>query len=505
MTDTFTRRSLALVSLLGAAGGALPLRQAEAKKADGRLVIAIPADVPTLDPSRDISLGGMSLFNNLYERLTEIQGDGTVTGWVAESWTASPDATVWDFKLRSGPRFHDGTPVTADDVLWSYQSVIADPTSPVRGYLGAVKSVEKVGDDTIRFTLTQPFAPFDRQVSLVSILPKAYYQRVGAAEYARNPVGSGAFKVTRWVRDDVMELAANEGYWRGTPKVKTVIIRPIPAETTRTAALSSGDVDIVALLPPAIVERLGTSPAINVVKIPSNRILYLGYNQNVAPYDNLKLRQAIDLCINRDAIATRLVRGLGQPMGQMVGPKVFGHDPAIAPQPFDAARAKALLAESGYKGEPLLLQFPLGNFAFGAEIAQAMTNYMKGIGINVELQALENAAFYPLWVSNKFTGMYFFSMAPSSFDADVALTNLYGTGSKGYYRSAELDRLVSAQRAETSPERRKALVSDIWKMSRDEVMYSIIMVELHAYGLTRGLEWQPRADLIAQFRNAAWS
>jgi peptide/nickel transport system substrate-binding protein len=505
MTQPFSRRDFGAIAMLAAAGGLLPLRHAQAKKADGRMVVAIPADVLTLDPSRDISLGGVSLFGNLYERLTEIQGDGTVIGWLAESWKASDDATVWDFKIRaSGPKFHDGTPVTVDDVLWTFNYVLNDSTAPGRPYFGMVNTIEKVGGDTIRFTLKRPFAPFERQASLVCILPKAYYEKVGAAEFARNPVGSGAFKVTKWVRDDVMELAANEGYWRGTPKVKTVVIKPIPAETTRTAALSSGDVDIVALLPPAIVDRLSNNPAVNVVKIPSNRILYVGYNQDVAPYGDLKLRQAMDLCINREAIATRLIRGLGQPMGQMVGPKVFGYDPEIKPLTMDVARAKALVADSGYKGEKLVLQFPQGNFAFGAEMAQAIANNIKSIGVNIDVQPLENAAFYPMWAGNKFQGMYFFSMAPSSFDADVALTNLYGTGSKGYYRSEQLDALLAAQRAEINPEKRKKIISDIWKLSQAQVMYSPILVELHAYGLANGLEWEPRADLISLYRNAAW-
>lgn len=501
MMEQISRRGFGVMAV---AAGLLPLRTAQAKSADGTLTVGIPVDFITLDPSQDISLNGMSLFSNIYERLVEIDGEGTVTPWLAASWKASADASTWDVTLRPEPRFHDNTPVTAEDVAWTYTTSMNDPKSSVRAYMSMIKSVEAVDPGTVRFTLNKPFAPFDRQMSLISILPKAAYERLGAAGFAQAPIGSGAFKVAKWVRDDHMQLEAVPTYWRGAPGVRRVVIRPIPAETSRTAALSSGDVDLVAMLAPAVVERLSTAAAVNVAKVQSNRVVYLGFNTSVPPLDNLKVRQAIDLCIDRNTIATRLLRGLATPHGQLVGPPVFGYDKAIGATAFDLARARALVQESGYKNQPIVLQYPIGYFNFGNEMAQVLANAMKAAGLNVELQGLDIPAFYPLWLGNKLGGTFFFAMAPTTWDADVAITNLLGTGSKGYWTSPELDQLIAAQRVEADPAKRRALISDIWKLNRDNVGYSVLYLEHHAYGLTKGLDFQPRADTLLVYRKSRW-
>ena len=132
---------------------------------------------------------------------------------------------------------------------------LGETQSPVRTYISKLKSVEVSGPNKVRFTLSEPFAPFDRQVSLISIVSKRAFEEIGAAKFALAPVGSGPFKVVRWVKDDRVELAAFDGYWAGAPKIKTLIFQPVPSETTRAAALSSGELDVVPILPPALVVR----------------------------------------------------------------------------------------------------------------------------------------------------------------------------------------------------------------------------------------------------------
>ena len=175
---------------------------------------------------------------------------------LAKSWTTSEDTKTWEFKIRNNANFHNGQPLTVEDVVWSYQRLAGEAKSPVRTYINKVKSVEAAGPDKVKFTLSEPFAPFDRQVSLISILPKQAFEQIGAAKFAVEPVGSGPFKVVRWVKDDNIELAAFEQYWGGAPKFKTLIFRPVPSATTRAAALSSGELDVVPILPPALVDTL---------------------------------------------------------------------------------------------------------------------------------------------------------------------------------------------------------------------------------------------------------
>ena len=189
------------------------------------IVVSQGSDVLTLDPMLDTSPISLNVFRNIFDALTRIAADGSVTPLLAESWTTSEDTKTWEFKIRSDVTFHNGQPLTVEDVVWSYQRLAAEAKSPVRTYINKVKSVEAVGPDKVKFTLSEPFAPFDRQVSLISILPKQAFEQIGAAKFAVEPVGSGPFKVVRWVKDDHIELAAFEQYWGGAPKFKTLIIQ----------------------------------------------------------------------------------------------------------------------------------------------------------------------------------------------------------------------------------------------------------------------------------------
>jgi peptide/nickel transport system substrate-binding protein len=270
-----TRFLGAAVSCLGIALLAPP--PAAAQPAD-TLVVAQASDVLTLDASADTSPISLNVFKNIYDQLIDIAADGSVQPLLATAWEASRDSTIWTFSLRAGAKFHDGTPVTADDVVWTYRMIMGQAKSPVRSYLVKVKSVEQTADGRIRFVLTESFAPFDRQVSLISIMPQKAYEKMGAAKFAGNPVGSGPFKVVRWVKDDRVELEAFAGYWGGAPKIRKVVFRPVPSETARAAALLSGELDVVPVLPPSLVERLSARKGVRIEKVASNKVLYLGFN-----------------------------------------------------------------------------------------------------------------------------------------------------------------------------------------------------------------------------------
>ena len=172
------------------------------------VVVSQASDVLTLDPMLDTSPISFNVFRNIFDALTQIEADGSVAPLLAQSWTPSAEATVWEFTIRSGAKFHNGQPVTAQDVAWSYQRLADETKSPVRTYISKVKSVEVVEPNKVRFTLSEPYAPFDRQVSLISIVPRKAFEEMGAAQFALTPVGAGPFKVVAWKKDDRVELEA---------------------------------------------------------------------------------------------------------------------------------------------------------------------------------------------------------------------------------------------------------------------------------------------------------
>ncbi len=460
----------------------------------GKVTVTLSSDVLTLDPFKDTSPISLNVYKNVFDQLSDIRADGSVGPLLAESWDTK-DAVTWDFKLRAGAVFHDGKPVTADDVLWSFNTVMQDAKSPVRSYTAAIDRGEKIDDRTVRFVTKYPYAPFPRQVSLISIVPKDVYQSLGADQFARKPVGSGTYRVVTWAKDDRLDLESFDRYYAGAPRIKTVTFRPVPSESSRVAGLESGDLDIVALLPPPEVPRLRTANGLRVELVESNRNLYLGMNVNNPPFDNLKLRQAVDCAINREQICRDLLGGLGKPVGQPVASKVFGYDSSIAPTAYDPSKGRQLLAESGLgSGISFKLQYPTNNFAFGNEVAQAVAAQLGDIGIRVQLEGMEYAAFFPLWTGKQLQAMHMFGYGPSIMDADLPLGSLYASTGRGYWTSPEIEQLFQKQRGQADPQQRQATISQIWKMSRDFVPYSWLYTEIQAYGIRDRVDWQPRTD-----------
>jgi peptide/nickel transport system substrate-binding protein len=466
------------------------------------LVVSQGSDVLTLDPTLDTSPISINVFRNVFDALTRIEADGSISPLLAESWTVSEDTKIWEFTIRTNSKFHNGQPVTVDDVVWTYQHLAAELKSPVRTYINKVKAIEPAGGNKVRFILSEPFAAFDRQVSLISIIPKRAFEEMGAAKFAVTPVGSGPFRVVRWVKDDRVELAAFADYWAGAPKVKTVIFRPVPSETTRAAALSSGELDVVPILPPALVTALSARKGLKIEKVASNKVVYVGFNITNPVLKDVRIRQAIDCAIDRNALTSRLLRGLGRPTGQVVAQVTFGYAPEIGPTPFDPARAKQLVAASGYKGEKITFQYPNNNIAFGDEAAQAIANYLGNVGINVELQGMEYSAYFPLWSNRKINAMHLFSYGPSIMDAELAIGSLYSSSGRVYWDDPKIEQLTQQQRGERDKDKRRAIIRELLKYCNELVLYAPLYNEIHAYGIQERVKWQPRPDERLYFQHA---
>ena len=466
------------------------------------IVVSQGSDVLTLDPMLDTSPIGVNVFRNVFDALTRIEADGSVTPLLAMSWSASEDTKTWEFTIRTNAKFHDGQPITADDIVWNYKRLLGEMKSPVRSYISKLTSVEVSAPNTVRFMLSEPFAPFDRQVSLISIISKRAFEEIGAAKFALAPIGSGPFKVVRWVKDDRVELAAVNDYWAGAPKIKTLIFKPVPSETTRAAALSSGELDVVPILPPALVASLGNRRGLRIERVASNKVVYVGFDVKNPLLSDVRIRQAVDLAIDRNALSSRLLRGLGKPSGQVVAPVTFGYATDIEPSPFDPARAKQLVAASGYKGDKIGLQYPNNNLAFGEEVAQAIANFLGRVGINVELQGMEYSAFFPLWANRKLNSMHLFAYGPSIMDADLIIGSLYDSSGRVYWTDPKVDQLAKQQRSERDKDTRRALIGEILKLSKEAVPYAPLYNEIHAYGVQDRIKWMPRPDERLFFQSA---
>ena len=430
------RRLLAKLATALLMAGSLVGHQSMA--APATLTVALPGDFPSLNPSRDTSPLGFNYRLNVFDQLTKVERDGRISPRLATAWTNTSDLLEWTFTIRKGATFHDGSPVTAKDVAWTMRYILDDPRSPSRTFLKLVKSVDVVGEDKVLFRLNEPYAIFDRQISFINIMSEAYFKAAGEDGYAMRPVGSGPYRVVSWTKDDRMVLEAVPTYWGGAPALKRATFRPIPAEAARAAALASGEVQLVTTLPPALIDQLAATRGLDIGRAPGSRVMFLAFNITKAPLADPRIREAVDLAIDREAIATRLLRGLGRATGMMVPPNNVGYDPAFKPVAQDVAKARRLLAEAGYKGEPIVFQYPSNNFVMANEVAQAISGFLTAAGLKVEMKPMEFTAFFPLWLQSKLDGIYLFAFGSTQYHADTILTSLYEKGARNYGSNPEM-------------------------------------------------------------------
>ena len=463
-----------------------------------QLVIALSGDMPTLDPSKDTSPIGLNFRLNVFNALTELGREGQVIPQLAESWTISDDLTEWTFVLRDGVKFHDGSTMTADDVVFTTEHVLGDDTSPVRAFLRLVKTAEAVDEKTVKFTLTQPYSMFDRQVKYLYVMSRAYYDAAGDTGYATKPIGTGPYVLAEWVKDDRMVLEAFADYWGGEPAVKTGIFSPIPSDAARANALLSGEVDLVPSLPPSLIDMLKGNDTLKVEIAPGYRVSFLELDPTRAPFDNAKIREAVDVAIDRVAIADRLLRGTGKATGIIIPPSNGGYDASFSPTEYNPDLAKQLLQEAGYDGTVINIDYPNNNYPMANEVAQAIAGYLTDAGLKVQLNPMEFTAFFPAWVQNKLSPMYYFAFGSSQFHAETILATLYEAGGHMRHNNPEIDALVKSQRQEVDETKKQEMISEIFRISSEDRQFLPLYDMLQVYGVKAEFDYVPYPDEIVR-------
>ena len=459
---------------------------------------ALVQDPESLDPIYDTNLPALTVFYNIFDQLAGIDPTGKVVPRLAKEWTASADLKIWKFTLREGATCQDGSPINAADVLFTFNTAMTDPKSRVGGYLTAIDKIEAKGDYEVDFTLKSPYAPFDRQVTLVPIVCKAAYEKMGAAAYAKKPVGSGPYEVVNWAAGDSITLKRYDGYWGDKGIYPNVIFNIVPDETTRANAVQSGDLD-VALLGPSNVTAVKDSGAVDVVSQQSNRVIYLGFNSTQTWLGKPEMRKGIDLAIDRAAVAEKLLAGSVTPTSQLVATASFGYDSTIPATTADVAKAKELLKAAGYDGSAITLSYPTTGLPQIDQIAQAVGFFLQQAGVTTTLDPQEANTYINTWFTDKLPGLYLFAFAPSILDADLPMTMLLKTGGQGYNSDPDIDALLDKELTQADPKERAATFSQISTMVNAKTYYAPLFNDTYIYGVSKGTKWKPRPDGMMVF------
>ena len=456
----------------------------------GSLTMAIGAEPRTLDilTAED---GQTTLFQfNVYETLTfRESGSMELAPKLAESWEV--DGNVWTFQLRDDVTFHDGSDLAADDVVASFDRLMAPDSELAGSRAGGVTDVRAVSDDVVEIETEGPDPTLPAKVSLIAIAP-AELADPANDEIAGTMIGTGPYRFVSWDRGQqiTLEAADADAYWGDPPTLQDVTLKFLEEDSTRMSALRAGEVDVALKMPMEFADQ-----APQVATAPSPDVYALFFNAEEGPFTDVRLRRAAALAIDRQAIIDNLLGGQGEQVkGQFVGQYVFGSTPELEEFPYDLAEAQALVAEAG--PAEIVLSSPTGRWQKDREIAQAIAGMLEEAGFTVRLELPELGAWLEGLVSEEATGIdaWLAGHGNDIFDMDRSVAWLSCGEALSHYCNQEVLDLVTQARQELDAERRQELYDQMWQLVQEDVPYASITTIDQVHFLAEGVEWQPRPD-----------
>jgi peptide/nickel transport system substrate-binding protein len=472
-------------------------------------------DALTLDPHAQNEGPTANVNRQIYEPLVERDRSGDLVPTLALSWRITEDPTVWEFKLRQGVKFHNGNAFDADDVIFTFERA-RQPTSDYKGYLTSVDSVSKVDAHTIRVKTKGPNPIFVQNLTNIFIMDKEWSEANNATKpqdfknkeenfAVRNANGTGPFSLVSREPDVRTLFRRNDAYWGRAEvplEITELILNPIKADATRVAALLSGELDFVQDVPVQDVERLKGSPQLAVTTGPENRTIFFGMDvgspqlkssdvKGKNPFADVRVRQAMNMAINRQAIQRVVMRGQSAPAGAVVPPFVNGYTKELDAIPqVDTAKAKALIAEAGYPGGfSVSLHCPNDRYLNDEAICQAAVGMLGQVGIRANLVSQSKSLHFPV-IQKAETDFYLLGWGVPPYDSEYIFSYLYHTRSDKFggwnatrYSNAEVDRLIEGLSAETDLAKRNAAIAKVWQQVAREQIYVAVHHQVLAHAM----------------------
>ena len=494
------------------------------------LRVAGANDILTFDPHAQNHQTTLTYQQMVYEALVRYNEKYEVEPALAAKWTfVTP--TQLRFELRQGVKFHDGSPLTADDVVFSITRVMTPPSN-LTAYVQSVKEVKKIDDQTVDLILKGPSPTVLRELTDARIMNKAWAeknntttaQNFGAKEenYAsRNANGTGPFTLVAWQPDTKTTLKKNDAWWdqetRKKGNIDEVVFTPIKSAATRSAALISGQVDVVVDPPVQDLERIKRDPNISVVEGAENRTIFLGFDQardqllygsvkDKNPLKDQRVRQALYQAVDIDAISRSVMRGLGKPTGTMIADMVNGWTPELGARAskFDPEAAKKLLADAGYPdGFEVQLDCPNDRYVNDEQICQAITAMWTKVGVKTKLQ-LNPMSIHALKYPKRDTSIFMLGWGVATFDALYSLDSLISTPdpkggaagnfNAGAYSNPKVDALIQQIKTEMDDAKRTAMIHEALQIVKDDYGFLPLHDQIRPWAMRKGVTTPHRAD-----------
>lgn len=486
------------------------------------LRIGMAADITSMDPHSVNISPNNNVGWHVFDALVHVDADARIVPGLAESWKAV-GPTTWEFKLRRNVKFHDGSALTADDVLFSIERAAKLPNGQYASFVQRLTETSAPDPYTVRVKTATPYAMVPYDLNSIFIVSKKAAAGASTEDFnaGRAMVGSGPFRFARFARADRVELAKNPGYWGATQgkiaQWDRVIFRIIPSDPARIAALLSGDVDMIESIPTPDLARLKGDKRFGLSQKVSWRTIFFHMDQGrdrspfvtdksgkpleKNPLKDARVRRAISKAIDRNAIVKRIMEGTAVPASNLVSPPVFGHVAAIKPEAYDLNGAKKLLADAGYPdGFSMVVHAPNNRYANDERIAQGVAQMLARAGIATRVEALPINAYLPRARNGEFS---FPMLGWGSFSGDLALRALLATPNenKGYgawnwsrYANPKVDALLDQGFATVNERKRESMAREAATLALRDQAVIPLHHQIAVWAMKQPLTYAARTD-----------
>ena len=460
-----------------------------------RLTILSSIALDTLHPYAHSSSPHYGIWNNMIEPLVEVNyAKREYFGVLAESWQFQ--GKRWVFKLRKNVRFHDGSLLTANDVIYSINRMKNDKQSLQKENFRDLSEMQALDDYTIAFTTEVPNAVFLDRLQNRFVLCKAAMEAQGGDPAELKPVGTGAYRFVSWQRDGNLVLTRHDGYWGGKTAVKEIVIRRVKEDAGRVAGLLAGQGDVANNVPVEELSRFENHPRVRAEKVEGVRMYFLAMNVTHKPFDNKLVRQAINYAVDPVVIIKHIYEGNGYLMNGPMGSNVIGFDPKIKRYPLDLKKAKELLTKAGFpNGLEVKLYFSPDRYPKAKEVCQVIADQLGKAGIKVELVSQEFVIF---WGKDGVNGgkLPFYYVGRPAADADTVYDQYYrsGVSPRIQYKNPEFDKRIDEEQKTGDPKKRVALLQQAGRILMEDVPFVPLYTLAEIYGVARNMIWKARPD-----------
>jgi peptide/nickel transport system substrate-binding protein len=462
----------------------------------GRVVIGIRTEDVSLDPNATVAVDWLNVLLNMYDTLVTRNRRGVLEGMLAESYRAV-STTVWELTLRQDVKWHDGTSFTAEDVKFTLERVLNPQTrSQQRTYVAEIKSVEIINPFRVRITTERPDPLLIDKLQLVPVVSARYVQGRGDTALANRPMGTGPFKFVEWNKGGFLAMTAHLGYWQGAPKSGTVLFRTVPEDGALLAALQTGEIDIAVNLSPDLAVRFRNAPNFTIKGAPSQRSIFLVLDPAFEPLKNQKVRQALNLAVDKEGLVRNILLGFAEPIPSMVGSMYAGYNDRLKPYPFDPDRARQLLREAGHPdGFALTLHAPNGRYLKDKDVALAIGEMFRRVGVRTDVNIMEWGTMLNRYRAHQLSPAYMIGFGTPIWDFSLPFNSyLLPENAQAYWRDPTLATRVREATAVVDRQRRETLLRQINEHVYQEAPFVFLYLQQAIYGISSRIDWEPRVD-----------